>query len=260
MQFAANAAASLSPAATFPPGSSQRPASSGGRARCATSSNGPEISAPATTIWFDTARDGIWRPIRSGTTGGTTRAVVGGAGAGVPSSPPSAGTATSPVPAARQAAAVRSSCWRRYGPRGNGGASGGAAVNGVGFCWTKGCFELSDTQMTDAMSPPRTRRKSRPRQPRSGPSMHSSIMLDNSVGCLSVERRSRYVEEMAVLTDEQVDAALPDLNGWERTDGALRRVHQVSRVPRRHRRGAPRRREEPSRRTIIPTSTSAGGQ
>lgn len=28
---------------------------------------------------------------------------------------------------------------------------------------------------------------------------------------------------MAVLTDEQVDAALPDLDGWERTDGALRR-------------------------------------
>lgn len=28
---------------------------------------------------------------------------------------------------------------------------------------------------------------------------------------------------MAVLTDEQVDAALPDLNGWERADGALRR-------------------------------------
>ncbi|BBZ71473.1 4a-hydroxytetrahydrobiopterin dehydratase [Mycobacterium paraseoulense] len=28
---------------------------------------------------------------------------------------------------------------------------------------------------------------------------------------------------MAVLTDEQVDAALPDLNGWERVDGALRR-------------------------------------
>jgi 4a-hydroxytetrahydrobiopterin dehydratase len=28
---------------------------------------------------------------------------------------------------------------------------------------------------------------------------------------------------MAVLTDEQVDAALPDLNGWEREDGALRR-------------------------------------
>jgi 4a-hydroxytetrahydrobiopterin dehydratase len=28
---------------------------------------------------------------------------------------------------------------------------------------------------------------------------------------------------MAVLTDEQVDAALPDLNGWERSDGALRR-------------------------------------
>jgi len=28
---------------------------------------------------------------------------------------------------------------------------------------------------------------------------------------------------MAVLTDEQVDAALPDLNGWERAEGALRR-------------------------------------
>ena len=28
---------------------------------------------------------------------------------------------------------------------------------------------------------------------------------------------------MAVLTDEQVDAALPDLSGWQRADGALRR-------------------------------------
>jgi 4a-hydroxytetrahydrobiopterin dehydratase len=28
---------------------------------------------------------------------------------------------------------------------------------------------------------------------------------------------------MAVLTDEQVDAALPELNGWERKDGVLRR-------------------------------------
>ncbi|WP_237572186.1 4a-hydroxytetrahydrobiopterin dehydratase [Mycolicibacterium lacusdiani] len=28
---------------------------------------------------------------------------------------------------------------------------------------------------------------------------------------------------MAVLTDDQVDAALADLDGWERTDGALRR-------------------------------------
>ena len=26
-----------------------------------------------------------------------------------------------------------------------------------------------------------------------------------------------------MLTDEQVDAALPDLNGWERSEGALRR-------------------------------------
>ncbi|OBG75881.1 4a-hydroxytetrahydrobiopterin dehydratase [Mycobacterium sp. E2462] len=29
---------------------------------------------------------------------------------------------------------------------------------------------------------------------------------------------------MAVLTDEQVDAALADLDGWERRDGALRRA------------------------------------
>lgn len=28
---------------------------------------------------------------------------------------------------------------------------------------------------------------------------------------------------MAVLTDEQVDAALPDLEDWQRVDGALRR-------------------------------------
>ncbi|MEE6175811.1 4a-hydroxytetrahydrobiopterin dehydratase [Mycobacterium sp. 050134] len=28
---------------------------------------------------------------------------------------------------------------------------------------------------------------------------------------------------MAVLSDEQVDAALPDLKGWERADGTLRR-------------------------------------
>lgn len=29
---------------------------------------------------------------------------------------------------------------------------------------------------------------------------------------------------MAVLTNDQVDAALADLNGWERSDGALRRT------------------------------------
>ncbi|WP_343601727.1 4a-hydroxytetrahydrobiopterin dehydratase [Mycobacterium sp.] len=28
---------------------------------------------------------------------------------------------------------------------------------------------------------------------------------------------------MAVLTDEQVDAVLPELDGWQRADGALRR-------------------------------------
>jgi 4a-hydroxytetrahydrobiopterin dehydratase len=28
---------------------------------------------------------------------------------------------------------------------------------------------------------------------------------------------------MGVLTDEQVDAALPDLNGWQRAEGTLRR-------------------------------------
>jgi 4a-hydroxytetrahydrobiopterin dehydratase len=29
---------------------------------------------------------------------------------------------------------------------------------------------------------------------------------------------------MAVLTDDEVDAALPELDGWERSDGALRRT------------------------------------
>src|SRR3981081_3973069 len=33
---------------------------------------------------------------------------------------------------------------------------------------------------------------------------------------------------MAVLTDEQVDAALPDLNGWQRADGAPRRSIKFS--------------------------------
>jgi 4a-hydroxytetrahydrobiopterin dehydratase len=28
---------------------------------------------------------------------------------------------------------------------------------------------------------------------------------------------------MAVLTDKEVDAALPDLDGWERSEGAIRR-------------------------------------
>jgi 4a-hydroxytetrahydrobiopterin dehydratase len=49
------------------------------------------------------------------------------------------------------------------------------------------------------------------------------ILLDNSVRRLSGGLRARYVEKMAVLTDDQVDAALPDLPGWERADGALRR-------------------------------------
>ena len=57
----------------------------------------------------------------------------------------------------------------------------------------------------------------------SGPPLHYSIVLHNSVRHLSVHPRARYVEEMAVLTDDQVDAALPDLPGWERADGALRR-------------------------------------
>ena len=37
-------------------------------------------------------------------------------------------------------------------------------------------------------------------------------------------RRRYTVGTMAVLSDEQVDAALPDLDGWERADGALRRA------------------------------------
>jgi 4a-hydroxytetrahydrobiopterin dehydratase len=31
------------------------------------------------------------------------------------------------------------------------------------------------------------------------------------------------LEFVAVLTDEQVDAALPDLNGWQHAEGVLRR-------------------------------------
>jgi 4a-hydroxytetrahydrobiopterin dehydratase len=33
---------------------------------------------------------------------------------------------------------------------------------------------------------------------------------------------------MAVLTDEEVDAALPELNGWQRAGGALRRSVKFS--------------------------------
>lgn len=35
--------------------------------------------------------------------------------------------------------------------------------------------------------------------------------------------RPGYRRDMAVLTDEQVDAVLPGLDGWERAEGALRR-------------------------------------
>ena len=53
-------------------------------------------------------------------------------------------------------------------------------------------------------------------------------MLENSVRCLlgdpACDRsRSGTLGHMAVLTDDQVDAALPDLPGWKRADGALRR-------------------------------------
>lgn len=41
-------------------------------------------------------------------------------------------------------------------------------------------------------------------------------------------QRRYNVGVVAVLTDEQVDAALPGLNGWERTDGALRRSIEFS--------------------------------
>jgi 4a-hydroxytetrahydrobiopterin dehydratase len=38
-----------------------------------------------------------------------------------------------------------------------------------------------------------------------------------------VRASASTVEFMAVLTDDQVDAAARELTGWERTDGALRR-------------------------------------
>lgn len=44
------------------------------------------------------------------------------------------------------------------------------------------------------------------------------------VGQLVWHCRERYtVKDMAVLTDDQIDAALPGLDGWQRSDGALRR-------------------------------------
>src|SRR5262245_1968159 len=54
------------------------------------------------------------------------------------------------------------------------------------------------------------------------------MLLEHPVWCLLDDHGlrptlQRYVEEMAVLTDDQVDAALPDIPGWERADGALRR-------------------------------------
>jgi pterin-4a-carbinolamine dehydratase len=55
---------------------------------------------------------------------------------------------------------------------------------------------------------------------------------------------------MAVLTDEQVDAALPDLNGWERANGALRRSVKFPAFLA----------GTPKPRIITPTSISVGGQ
>ncbi len=65
---------------------------------------------------------------------------------------------------------------------------------------------------------------------------------------------------MAVLTDDQIDAALPDLDGWEHSDGALRRsikfppafLDGIDAVRRSVSTQRPR--------TTIPISTSAGGQ
>src|ERR1700723_1695569 len=62
-------------------------------------------------------------------------------------------------------------------------------------------------------------------------------------GCGGIGAVVGKLSRMAVLTDEQVDAALPDLNGWQRADGALRRsikfpafldgIDAVRRVPER---------------------------
>jgi 4a-hydroxytetrahydrobiopterin dehydratase len=64
---------------------------------------------------------------------------------------------------------------------------------------------------------------------------------------------------MAVLSDEQVDAALAELSSWERADGALRRaitfpsffagINAVRRVG-----------EHAEAQITTPTSTSAGGR
>ena len=51
---------------------------------------------------------------------------------------------------------------------------------------------------------------------------HQFAPLCKNFGSASIFGEA-YGRGMAVLTDDQVDAALPDLNGWERADGALRR-------------------------------------
>ncbi len=85
--------------------------------------------------------------------------------------------------------------------------------------------------------------------PAAGQFRRSGALRDQKRGADRSGRRQRrsgsawpvtvYRRAMAVLTDEQVDAALPDLDGWERADGALRRSIKFPVVSRRHRRGAP---------------------
>jgi 4a-hydroxytetrahydrobiopterin dehydratase len=47
------------------------------------------------------------------------------------------------------------------------------------------------------------------------------------VACQQTQAAGEFISgtvgAMAVLTDDQVDAALPDLTAWERSDGAIRR-------------------------------------
>jgi 4a-hydroxytetrahydrobiopterin dehydratase len=54
-----------------------------------------------------------------------------------------------------------------------------------------------------------------------------AIAFGRTMGRLATAENLRgssgMVGHMAVLTNEQVDAALPDLNGWEHEEGALRR-------------------------------------
>ena len=75
-QFAGQGRGVALPRRHLAAGQFPQPGHSGGRARWATRSEAPEISAPATTIWFGIAATVYGRSTRLGTNGATTRAAA----------------------------------------------------------------------------------------------------------------------------------------------------------------------------------------